>query len=311
MLSLNQGQTRNHSPWPWPRRARAALRLPLPAALACLLLSGCASLTQPRYGHRLYVSVPDQKMIVLKETPDPETREVRLHYVAEYPVSTSKFGLGSQPNSMRTPLGRHQIAKKIGHGAPLYAKFKDRRMTGEIVLPDSPGRDPIVTRILWLRGMEPQNANSFGRYIYIHGTPEERKIGKPASYGCIRMKSVHVAQLFALVDEKDEVFIINKKLNPAAYLPPPGTPPAVQPPVPESYLGPPRAVTGSRPQARRQPASGEGQSSGPQRQMAAVMASPPAMAADAQPADETVPKVNERRVARYQRKGVNARRIFE
>ena len=74
--------------------------------------------------------------------------------------------------------------------------FKGRRPTGEVLRPNSPGRDPIVTRILWLRGRESQTRNAYGRYIYIHGTPEERKIGKPASYGCIRMRSRDVARLY-------------------------------------------------------------------------------------------------------------------
>ena len=91
--------------------------------------------------------------------------------MATYPVSTSKFGLGDRPGSRFTPLGQLQIAEKIGDNAPSGAVFKSRRRTGEIVSANSPGRDPIVTRILWLRGRESQNANAFARDIYIHGTP--------------------------------------------------------------------------------------------------------------------------------------------
>jgi len=90
--------------------------------------------------------------------------------------------------------------------------FKDRRRTGEIVLPDSPGRDPIVTRILWLRGLEPQTANAFSRYIYIHGTPEERFIGTPASYGCIRMRSSDIINLYENVGVGAEVTIVDVPL---------------------------------------------------------------------------------------------------
>ena len=116
--------------------------------------------------------------------------------IGRYPVSTSKFGLGDRPGSRETPLGRMEVAKKIGASAPLGAVFKNRRPTGEILSPDAPGRDPIVTRIIWLRGLEQKNRNAFARCIYIHGTPEERNVGRPASFGCIRMRSADVVQLF-------------------------------------------------------------------------------------------------------------------
>jgi lipoprotein-anchoring transpeptidase ErfK/SrfK len=132
--------------------------------------------------------------------------------MATYPVSTSKFGLGDSLRSSRTPLGQMEVAKKIGDNAPLGAVFKDRVRTGEIVAPNSPGRDPIVTRILWLRGHEAQNANAFGRYIYIHGTPEERLIGTPASYGCIRMRSTDVVQLYNIVGVGAAVTIVEMPL---------------------------------------------------------------------------------------------------
>lgn len=186
--------------------------------VAAPFFSGCGTTSKP--GVRAYVSVPDQKMVVLREVPLTEGGgKPGLQFLAEYPVSTSKFGLGSTPNSYATPLGKHEIAKKIGGKAPMGMKFKDRRPTGEIVAVDAPGRDPIVTRILWLRGLEKDNWNSYQRYIYIHGTPEERNIGKPVSYGCIRMKSKDVVQLYDLVREGDEVTIVNRPLNPKAYLP--------------------------------------------------------------------------------------------
>ena len=137
--------------------------------------------------------------------------------IASYPVSTSKFGLGDLPGSRATPLGRLEIEKKIGGGAPSGAVFKDRRRTGEVIAPDAPGRDPIVTRILWLKGDEPQNCRAFGRCIYIHGTPEERFIGQPASYGCIRMKSADVIQLYNMIGVGARVEIVNHFLaDPAA-----------------------------------------------------------------------------------------------
>jgi len=116
--------------------------------------------------------------------------------VATYPVSTSKFGLGDDRGRMTTPLGLLQVARKIGDNAPSGAVFHNRRWTGEILKPNAPGRDPITTRIIWLRGLETQNAHAFNRCIYIHGTPEEKTIGRPASYGCIRMRSRDVATLY-------------------------------------------------------------------------------------------------------------------
>jgi lipoprotein-anchoring transpeptidase ErfK/SrfK len=171
-------------------------------ATAALLLAGCA--TKDR-DHKIVVSIPEQRMLLLTRG-QPE---------AVFPVSTSKFGLGDTPGSNATPLGRLEVAKKIGAGAPGGMKFKDRRPTGDIVPVNAPGRDPIVTRILWLRGMESQNRNAFSRTIYIHGTPEERNIGTPASYGCIRMKSADVTRLFDAVGTGASVEIVNGPL-PAA-----------------------------------------------------------------------------------------------
>src|SRR5439155_13702245 len=144
--------------------------------LVAFFIASCAA---PDTRHQIVISTREQKLAVLDGSA----------LMAIYPVSTSKFGLGDWRGSRYTPLGQLEIAKKIGDNAPPGAVFKDRRRTGEIVLPDSPGRDPIVTRILWLRGRETQNANALARDIYIHGTPEERNIGLAASYGCIRMRS--------------------------------------------------------------------------------------------------------------------------
>lgn len=158
-----------------------------------LLLSGCA--LQSR--HRLIISAAEQRMVVLEDNLPLRT----------YPVSTSKFGLGDTPGSYGTPLGKMRIKEKIGHGMPSGAVFKSRIPTGEVLPVDAPGRDPIVTRILWLEGLEPRNRNAFGRYIYIHGTPEERNIGLPVSYGCIRMRSRDVIELFNTVAKNTLVFI--------------------------------------------------------------------------------------------------------
>jgi hypothetical protein len=141
---------------------------------------------------------------------------VLMHYgepVKSYPVSTSKYGLGDRPGSNRTPLGQMAIYKKIGDRAPYGAVFKSRRRTGEIVRPDSPGRDPIVTRILWLEGRERSTKNAKNRYIYIHGTPEERNIGHPVSYGCIRMTSRDVADLYRRVDVATPVTVARREIR--------------------------------------------------------------------------------------------------
>jgi len=167
-----------------------------------LIAASITSCVAPDMRHQIVISARDQKLALLD----------RGNVMAIYPVSTSKFGLGDWQRSSYTPLGKLEIAKKIGDNAPPGAVFKDRRRTGEIVLPDSPGRDPIVTRILRLRGLEPQNANAFSRYIYIHGTPEERFTGMPASYGCIRMRSNDIISLYENVGVGAEVTIVDKPL---------------------------------------------------------------------------------------------------
>src|SRR5205085_2557912 len=113
---------------------------------------------------------------------------------------------------MTTPLGFLQVAQKIGDHAPTGAVFHIRRFTGEVLAPNAPGRDPVITRIIWLRGLEEQNAHAFSRCIYIHGTPEEKTIGRPASYGCIRMKSNDVAALYNQVPVGALVQIVDNKL---------------------------------------------------------------------------------------------------
>jgi lipoprotein-anchoring transpeptidase ErfK/SrfK len=159
--------------------------------------------------------------------------------VARYEISTSKFGIGDTPGSHCTPLGKFEIAKKIGHGAPPGMKFKDRRPTGEIVPVNAPGRDPIVTRILWLRGLEPNNRNAFDRTIYIHGTPEEWRIGTPSSYGCVRMRSTDILNLFETVGKGARVFIANE---PLASLSPSGTQALRPPQAQDRFVASPHIV---------------------------------------------------------------------
>ena len=164
-----------------------------------VFLAGCA---EQDAKHHIVISIPEQRMIVL-ECGRP---------VAQYQVSTSRFCLSDAPGSRGTPLGELQIARKIGGSAPAGAVFKDQRQTGEILRPDTPGRDPIVSRILWLKGLEACNRHAFGRYIYIHGTAEESRIGTPASFGCIRMRSADVIRLYDSVGVGAKVDITRKTL---------------------------------------------------------------------------------------------------
>jgi lipoprotein-anchoring transpeptidase ErfK/SrfK len=151
----------------------------------------------------MIVSVHDQKMLLVRDgTP-----------VKTYKISTSKFGVGDRPGSNCTPLGRLQVAKKIGGNAPIGSVFKSRRPTGEVLKPNAPGRDPVVTRILWLTGTESRNKNTFRRTIYIHGTPEEKRLGQPASYGCIRMASRDVADLYKRIGHGADVFVIRGSIQ--------------------------------------------------------------------------------------------------
>lgn len=125
-----------------------------------------------------------------------------------YLVSTSKHGPGERNGSFRTPRGRHVIRAKIGAAAPLGAVFRGRRPTGEVYSPrlaaEHPGRDWILTRILWLSGTE-VGRNRLGevdtmrRYIYIHGAPDSEPMGVPRSIGCIRMRNDEIAELFDIV----------------------------------------------------------------------------------------------------------------
>lgn len=171
-----------------------------------VILAGCADDTR----HRVIVSTANQRMIVLRDGAK----------IAEYPVSTSKFGLGDGYGTNATPLGEMKIRKKIGGGAPLGAVFKSRKPTGEVIAVNAPGRDPIVTRILWLEGLEARNRNAYGRFIYIHGTPEESRIGTPASYGCIRMRSQDVAELYDTVGVGARVMITTAPFLPDAIAQP-------------------------------------------------------------------------------------------
>lgn len=133
-----------------------------------------------------------------------------------YPVSTALNGVGEKSGSYCTPRGRHRIRAKIGGNQPVNTVFVARRPTGEIYTPELgiqyPGRDWILTRILWLSGCEVGfnrlgSCDSMRRYIYIHGTPDSEKLGQPGSKGCVRMCNTDLLELFDLVSVNTEVQI--------------------------------------------------------------------------------------------------------
>jgi len=171
-------------------------------AVVALALTALASGLRAEGPSRVIISVKEQKLMLMSEGAR----------IATYPISTSKFGVGDAWGHMTTPLGFLQVAEKIGDHAPVGAVFRNRRFTGEILKPNAPGRDPVITRIIWLKGLQAENAHAFSRCIYIHGTPEERTIGRPASYGCIRMKSRDVAELYAQLPIGAIVEIVNDRL---------------------------------------------------------------------------------------------------
>jgi len=149
------------------------------------------------------ISVKDQKLAVIKDGKK----------VATYPVSTSMFGLGDSFGSYKTPAGVMMVCDKFGGNLQPGAVIRHRTPTGEVLPPDAPGRDPIVTRIICLRGLEAQNRNAFPRSIYIHGTPQESSIGKQASWGCIRMRSRDVIALYNEIGIGACVEVSEKKLS--------------------------------------------------------------------------------------------------
>lgn len=154
-------------------------------------------LPEPAATRSIFVSIPSQRLWVLDE---------RGNVLREYPVSTAAAGPGVEENSNRTPTGRLRVARKIGRGAPPDAMFKSREIVG--FWDGQPlEEDGILGRILWLEGLDPENANTFRRYIYIHGTNHEDKIGEPASHGCVRMTRADVVELFDLVEEGTPVTI--------------------------------------------------------------------------------------------------------
>ncbi|MFO7582507.1 MAG: L,D-transpeptidase [Guyparkeria sp.] len=148
----------------------------------------------------IVVDVPSQQLYLFEEGS----------FLAQYPVSTAERGTGNREGSLQTPLGLHRVSERFGEDAPLGQIFRARKPTGEIAeiltgADERAARDDVTTRILWLDGLEPGvnrggDVDSKRRYIYIHGTPEEGRIGSPASHGCVRMSNRDVIELFDRVE---------------------------------------------------------------------------------------------------------------
>jgi lipoprotein-anchoring transpeptidase ErfK/SrfK len=156
---------------------------------------------------KIVISVPAQILELLDD---------RDSLMRRYQVSTGANGTGEESGSFCTPRGRHVIRARIGAGQPENAVFVKRRPTGEIYTPalgaQHPGRDWILTRILWLSGCESGynrggSCDTMRRYVYIHGTPDSTALGRPGSKGCVRMRNADLMELFELVKAGTEVEI--------------------------------------------------------------------------------------------------------
>lgn len=171
-----------------------------------------AFLKNPQSRVVIYISIADQRLMVMKSD------KVK----ASFSISTALNGAGELHGSEKTPRGWHQIQAKIGHNLPLNSVFVGRRPTGEIYTQElvkaQPNRDWILTRILWLKGLEVGKnrlgeVDSMHRYIYIHGTPDTEPMGEPKSHGCIRMRNQDVIELFNMVEFKTPVLIQEEAFN--------------------------------------------------------------------------------------------------
>jgi hypothetical protein len=158
-------------------------------------------------GYLALIMTQKQRLILLSPDGAPK----------EYVISTSKFGVGNVENSNKTPLGWHRVNERIGHGRPVGAVFSSRAFTGKVIpraqLTRAASEDMVLTRIMWLEGLEPgknsgKGIDSHDRCIYIHGTNQEQLLGQPASHGCIRMSNDDVIELFELTMNNDFYCVI-------------------------------------------------------------------------------------------------------
>jgi hypothetical protein len=148
--------------------------------------------------HKIRIDTKEQTLLLIHDQ----------RVVQQFPISTSRFGLGQASGSFQTPLGRFRIYQKIGDGQPLNTVFRGRVPVATRSDWDKES-DLITSRILWLDGVEPHNENTRERFIYIHGTNEEHLIGQPASHGCVRMRNEDITRLFDLVEAGTEVEIVS------------------------------------------------------------------------------------------------------
>ena len=138
-------------------------------------------------------------------------QQMRLYFdvneYKEYQISSSRFGIGYEVDSYKTPIGNFEIKRMVGAGEPLGTVFKGRSVCGIHDFDCKIDEDLILTRILWLNGLDNLNSNTFDRYIYIHGTNHEKELGKPASMGCIRMSNRDILEVYELLSIGDKVLI--------------------------------------------------------------------------------------------------------
>ena len=155
----------------------------------------------------MYVSIKHQRLYLIENDSN----------IKKFPISTSFYGIGSKQDSYQTPPGLHIIKRKIGGNVPYGGIFESREFNGEIAKiltkKENAPKDYVTSRIMWLEGKEPginkgRRVDSYNRFIYIHGTPEEGLIGQPASHGCIRMKNKDVIELYNIVDEGTPILIL-------------------------------------------------------------------------------------------------------
>jgi hypothetical protein len=170
--------------------------------LLLIFLVAAGSARAVNFGPEIVVSVRDQQLAVLENGRATGT----------FFISTSRFGVGDELNSYKTPLGLLWVYDKIGDNLPEGAVIKDRSPTGEVIPANAKGRDPIVTRIIWLKGLFGAG-HAYERCIYIHGTPEESSLGRPSSWGCIRMRSDDVLKVYEKVEIGTHVLISDKPIK--------------------------------------------------------------------------------------------------
>jgi len=155
----------------------------------------------------MYISIKHQHLYLIENDST----------IRKYPISTAKKGIGNKENSLKTPPGLHTVKRKLGSDVPYAGILEAREYNGKIAKiitkKEKSGGDYVTTRIMWLQGEEPginrgRNIDSYNRFIYIHGTPEEGFIGEPASHGCIRMKNKDVIELYDLIEEGTPILIL-------------------------------------------------------------------------------------------------------